>query len=124
MLSLFALPVFAADETTSAETTAPAKEAAKGLSTAALVWIIIGAVLLVVAIVLCIKFRAKLIKGLRVYKSEFKKVSWLSWEQTRKSTLIVLVVLIAFAAVICLMDLGLSKGIQALILDVFKAPTK
>ncbi len=107
-VSLFALPVFADD----------AKQPA-GLDTATIVWIIVGAVILVAAVILGIKFREKIAKGLRVLKSEFKKVSWLSWEQTRKSTLIVLIVLVAFAVVICLMDLALSKGLTWLILDAF-----
>ncbi len=108
MGSLFALPVFADD----------AKQPA-GLDTATIVWIIVGAVVLVAAVILGIKFREKIVKGLRVLKSEFKKVSWLSWEQTRKSTLIVIIVLVAFAVVICLMDLGLSKGLSWLILNAF-----
>jgi len=43
---------------------------------------------------------------------------WLSWDQTKKSTLVVLVVLIICAVVICLLDYGLSKGIMAFI-DLF-----
>ena len=104
MISLFAVPVFADDATQSA-----------GLDTATIVWIIVGAVLLVVAVILVIKFREKIAKGLRVYKSEFKKVSWLSWKDTKKSSLVVLGVLIACAVVICLLDLGLSKGLLAMI---------
>ncbi|MBQ9784207.1 MAG: preprotein translocase subunit SecE [Clostridia bacterium] len=103
------------------ETPAPAEE--KKLTKAQIIWIAVGGGALLIAIVLCIVFRAKLVKGLRVYKSEFKKVSWLSWEQTRKSTLVVLVVLIVCALVICLMDFGLGKGIRWLILEAFKAPT-
>ncbi len=106
LISLFALTVFADGEESGSS---------GGLSTAALVWIIVGGVLLVVAVVLCIKFREKLAASLRVYKSEFKKVSWLSWDQTKKSTLVVLVVLIACAALICLVDLGLSKAFLAVI---------
>ena len=104
-MSLFAIPAFAHDHA----------EESKGLSTTAIVWIIIGGVLLVAAIVLGIIFREKIAKFLRVYKSEWKKIVWLPWDQTRKSTLVVLVVLIVCAAVICLLDLGLFKGITALI---------
>ncbi len=102
---------------------APTTPAPKKLTHQQIAWIAVGGGALVIAVILCIVFRAKLVKGLRVYKSEFKKVSWLSWEQTRKSTLIVLVVLVACALVICLMDFGLGKGIRWLILEVFKAPT-
>ncbi len=110
MVSLFALPVFAADSANANQKTD---------YTALIVWSIVGGVVLIAAVVLCIKFRTKIVKGLRVYKSEFKKVSWLSWEQTRKSTLIVLGVLVICAAVICLMDLGLAAGIKWLIIDAF-----
>ena len=101
----------------------PAEDGKKKLTKAQIIWIAVGGGVLLIAIVLCIVFRAKLVKGLRVYKSEFKKVSWLSWEQTRKSTLVVLAVLIVCALVICLMDFGLGKGIRWLILEAFKAPT-
>ena len=89
-------------------------------NTALIVWIIVGAIILIVVVVLCIKFREKIAKGLRVYKSEFKKVSWLSWEQTRKSTLVVVVILVVFALVIGLLDMGLFEGYH-LILDGFTA---
>ena len=92
----------------------------EGLSIGAIIWIVAGAIVLIVAAVLVVKFRANIAKGLRVYKSEFKKVSWLSAEQTRKSSLVVVVVLVAFAAVICLLDMGLFKLFD-LLLDAFKS---
>ena len=113
MISLFALPAFAhegEDHDHAAEETAQ-----EGLSTAAIVWIVLGGVLVVAGVVLGIKYREKIVKALRVYKSEFKKVSWLSWKDTKKSSLIVLVVLAVCALVICLLDLGLSKGLLAMI---------
>ena len=142
MISLFAIPVFAEDTTvadttestvestteSTAESESKTEESTTGAgssnstsknepadNTALIVWIIVGAVVLIVAVVLCIKFREKIVKGLRVYKSEFKKVSWLSWEQTRKSTFVVVVVLLAFAAVICILDIALFKGFDVLI---------
>ena len=90
-----------------------------GLSTEAIVWIVVGGVILVAAVVLCVKFRSKIVKGLRVYKSEFKKVSWLSWEQTRKSTIVVVIILLVCVAVICLLDYVLSTGLLALITQAF-----
>ena len=116
MISLFALPAFAhdgEDHDHAEETTTTADS--NGLSTAAIVWIVIGGVLVVAGVVLGIKYREKIAKALRVYKSEFKKVSWLSWKDTKKSSLVVLVVLAACALVICLLDLGLSKGLLAMI---------
>ena len=87
----------------------------EGLSTTAIIWIVVGAVIVIVLAVLGIKFRANIAKALRVYKSEFKKVSWLSWEQTRKSTLVVVVVLVGFALVIGLLDMGLFNGFELLL---------
>ena len=112
MISLFALPAFAHEGEDHDHEEEVVEE---GLSTAAIVWIVIGGVLVVAGVVLGIKFREKIAKGLRVYKSEFKKVSWLSWKDTKKSSLIVLGVLVACALVICLLDLGLFKGFLALI---------
>jgi preprotein translocase SecE subunit len=114
MISLFALPAFATDH--AGHDHAHEEEThQEGLSTAAIVWIVIGGVLVVAGVVLGIKYREKIVKALRVYKSEFKKVSWLSWKDTKKSSLVVLGVLIACAVVICVLDLGLSKGLLAMI---------
>ena len=113
MISLFALPAFAhegEDHDHAEEETVQ-----EGLSTAAIVWIVIGGVLVVAGVVLGIKYRENIVKALRVYKSEFKKVSWLSWEQTRKSTLVVVVVLVGFALVIGLLDMGLFNGFELLL---------
>ena len=107
MISLFVVPAFADEAQENAEKT--------GLSTAAIIWIVIGGVILVAAIVLGIKFREQIGKTLVVYKSEFKKVSWLSWKDTKKSSWIVLGVLVACAIVICLLDLGLFEGFMAMI---------
>ena len=104
-VSLFAIPAFAAE----------AGSEAKGPNVGLIVGLIVTAVILAVAVVLCIKFREKIVKFLRVYKSEAGKITWLSREQTIKSTKVVLVVLVACALVICLLDFGLSKGVLALI---------
>ena len=112
MISLFALPAFADDHeghdhaTTTTETIAWAK---------IIPWIVLGGAVVVGVAVLLIKCPEKIAKGLRVYKSEFKKVSWLSWKETKKNSLIVLGMLAACALVICLLDLGLYEGMIALI---------
>ena len=80
------------------------KDEKKGLSTGAIVGIVIGAVIVIAGVILCVKFREKLAKAFRVYKSECKKIVWLSWDQTKKNTLIVIVVLVIFAAVIIVLD--------------------
>jgi preprotein translocase SecE subunit len=105
VISLFALPVFAADEN------ADTNKTPWGL----IIGIAIGVVVLAVAVVLCIKFWDKIKKFLRVYKSEAGKIVWLPWSQTKKSTLVVLVLLVAFAVAIALIDLGLSEAFLAFI---------
>lgn len=88
------------------------------LSTTAKVWLIVGVVALIAAVVLCIVFRKKLAKLFRVYKSESKKIVWFPWPQTRKSTLLVWVILIISALVICLLDLGLGRGLVAILNNI------
>ena len=101
-MSLFAIPAFAAE----------AEDKASKFPTWA-IWAIVGGVIVIAAVVLGIIFREKIGKFLRVYKSEWKKIVWLPWDQTKKSTVVVLVALIVCATVICLLDLGLFKGITA-----------
>ena len=104
-ISLFAIPAFAED---GAAEKSP-------INWGLIIGLAIGAIVLIVAVILCIKFWDKIKKFFRVYKSESKKVVWLSWAQTKKSTLIVLAILAVCAIVICLLDLGLSQGILAFI---------
>ena len=107
MVSLFALPVFA-DGTDEHDH--------NHVNLVQIIpWAVLGGVIVIGVVVLLIKCPEKIAKGLRVYKSEFKKVSWLSWKETKKSSLIVLGMLAACALVICLLDLGLYEGFIALI---------
>ncbi len=109
VISLFAIPAFAH------EADAAAEDAANRLTTAEIVWLCIGGAAVLAAIVLCIIFREKVAKFFRVYNSERKKIVWLPWDQTKKSTWVVLVVLAAAAAAICLLDFGLFKGLSKLV---------
>lgn len=126
MISLFALPAFAHEgeehdheETTTEQTTTEQSDtltdAERTRRIKTICWIVLGGVVVVGVVVLLIKCPEKIAKGLRVYKSEFKKVSWLSWKETKKSSLVVLGMLAACALVICLLDLGLYEGFVFLI---------
>lgn len=75
---------------------------------------ILGAILVAV-IVLAIRNREKVGKVAGEYEGEVKRITWLSWAETKRSTVVVLVALVVCALVICLLDLGLGKGILALI---------
>ena len=50
----------------------------------------------------------------RSYKSEIKKIVWCPWKQVRKNSLVVLAVVVAFAAVICALDLAFSEVLRTL----------
>ncbi len=115
MISLFAIPVLADDDHGHDHST----DTSLFTKTETIILVAIFGVILVAAVVLCIIFREKVGKFLRVYKSESKKIVWLTWNQTKKSTLVVLVVLVVCAVAICLIDLGLSRGFIAFI-NLFK----
>ena len=102
------------EETTgSAASTDNKTEEKKGMSTQTIITLCIFGVLIVAAVVLGIIFREKVGKFLRVYKSEAKKIVWLPWDQTKKSTLVVLIVLVVCALAICLLDFALGQGYLA-----------
>lgn len=104
MISLLTLSVAADDA-----------QGGKKLKTGEWIEIGIGAAIVIVLVVLGIKYRAKVAKFFREYKSEIKRIVWLPWDQTKKSTLVVLIAMVICATVICLLDLGLGQGILALI---------
>ena len=103
------------EETTSG--TASSNNDKKGLTLNGIVWIVVGGIILVaVAVIFFVpKFREKAEKFLRVYKSESKKIVWLSWDQTKKNTLVVIIILVVCAAAICLIDFGLNQGVLSFI---------
>lgn len=100
------------DETTAGDTAT--EEEKKGLSTFDIVSLIILGVLVIVGVVYCLKNREKVGKFLRSLRSEFKKISWSSWKDVRKNTLVVIVVVVAVALVIAGMDFLFSRGILAM----------
>ena len=77
--------------------------------------IVLGIMLaiLIAVVVLGIKKRAKVNSVIREYESEVKRITWFSWKDTKKSTVVVLIALVVFAAVISLLDLGLARGLLA-----------
>ena len=56
----------------------------------------------------------KIAKFFRDYKSEFKKIVWPTWPQVVKNTTIVLVVVIAAALCIGLLDYAFSQSLLGL----------
>ena len=75
-----------------------------GLEVGNFISLAIAVALLVLAAVLCIVKREKLLEGLRAYKSEMKKITWFSWKNVVRCTVFVLVSVVAIAAVVGLLD--------------------
>ena len=84
---------------------AAATDAKKGMSTFTLVSLIILGVVVVAVTVFCIIKRVQVAESLRAYKSEMKKITWYPWKSVWRNTVLVVVVVLATAIVIGLLDL-------------------
>ena len=71
--------------------------------------LIVLAVVLVIAVVICIIKRAKVAEGVRAYKSEMKKITWFPWKSVWRSTVFVLICMAAIAVVVGLLDIAIFK---------------
>lgn len=89
---------------------AATEPAPEGMSTFALVSLIIGGVLLVVLVVLCIVKRKKLADALRAYKRELKNVTWFPWKQVWRCTVFVIVAILVTALVIGILDIAFFEA--------------
>ena len=78
----------------------------EGMSTFALVSLIVGGVALIAVIVLCIVKRQRLMESLRAYRSEMKKITWVPWKSVWRSTVLVLVVVLVTALLVGLLDIA------------------
>ena len=90
------------------------KKEDEGFTTSDLVLLIIFGVVVIVVAIVCIIKRERVGKFFRGLKSEFKKIVWSPWNQVRKNTIVVIVVVIALAAVIGLLDYLFGNGITEL----------
>ena len=77
----------------------------EGMSTFALVSLIVGGVALIALIVLCIVKRQRLAESLRAYRSEMKKITWYPWKSVVRSTVFVIVAVLATAILVGLLDI-------------------
>ena len=96
------------------DNTSGTSEESKKISTGTIVSIAIVLVIIVVAAVYCIKNREKVAKFFRECKSELKKITWTPKNQVAKNTFVVIVVVIAAAIFVALLDLLFSTGIGLL----------
>jgi len=60
------------------------------------------------------KKKSKVGEFFRGLKSEFKKIVWPSWKQTRKNTLVVVAIVAVCAVIIGLLDIAFLGGVKAL----------
>ncbi len=75
--------------------------------------------ILVAVLVFLLKNREKAASVIREYESEAKRITWLSWKDTKKSSVVVIIGLVVCATIICFLDLGLSNGFFAFVVDLF-----
>ncbi len=112
----------AADETTASpvETQAPAGTAEDNKKEINWdLWISLGIIGLLVIVFFAffafsVKFRERVKKFFRDYKSELKKVVWSPWNDVKRNTVVVLVIALGSALLIGVLDFVFSKGIIAL----------
>ena len=76
-----------------------------GFSTHMLVSLIIAGVAIIGVTVYCIVKREKVAEALRAYKRELKNITWFSWNQVVRSTVFVIVAIIAVAIAVGLLDI-------------------
>ena len=89
-------------------------EEEKGLSTGFWVSLGIFGALIIAGVILAIIKREAVGKWWRSYKSELKKIVWYPWNDVRKGTIVVVVVVVGLAALIGLLDFAFFKGITGL----------
>lgn len=79
-------------------------------------WIefIITIIILASLVIFAIIKREKLVKFVRGLNSERKKVVWMSLNQVKKNTLVVVAIIVALAIVIFLLDFAFGSGVDAL----------
>ena len=91
-----------------------ATEEKEGFTTGSIISLAALGVVIILVVVYCLTHKEKVAKLFRGLKSEMKKIVWTPWNQVRKNTLVVLVVIISAAILIGLLDFLFSKGIFTL----------
>ena len=102
------------DHETEATTEEKKEEGKKGMSTFNIISLIILGLLAIVGLIYCLMNREKVGKFLRSLRSELKKISWSTWKDVRKNTLVVIVVVVAIGLLIAGVDFLFSRGILAM----------
>ena len=99
--------------TTKEETTTENKaeaEAKKQQKTRGIINLCVGAVILIALAALIIAFRGKIPSWWKGLKSECGKITWCPKEKLRKNTLVVVIIILAIALAIGVLDFVFSRG--------------
>ncbi len=97
-------------ETTTAPTTGDDKDDDEKDYTG-LINLIVGGVILVALAILCIKFRNKIPTWWKGLKSECGKITWCPKDKLKKNTIVVVIIILAIAVVIGVLDTVFSEGL-------------
>ena len=89
-------------------------EEEKGLTLGDIISLAVLGVVIILVVIYCLTHKEKVGKIFRGIKSELKKIVWTPWNQVRKNTIVVLVIIVAAAIVIGVLDLLFSRGILTL----------
>lgn len=109
-LSLIFCLGIAADDNTSTMQPSPIP----GMDLFTFISLCVLAAALIAAIVVCIIKRVKVIEALRAYKSEMKKITWFPWKAVWRSSLFVIVAVVAIGLTIGGIDILFLQGQNAL----------
>ena len=93
------------------ETTGTEKE---GFTLGDIISLAVLGLVIILVVIYCLTHKEKVGKIFRGIKSELKKIVWTPWNQVRKNTIVVLVIIVAAAIVIGVLDLLFSRGILTL----------
>jgi len=104
-------------EVTTAATATYSKEETSGINWDLIVTLGVIAIAVIVFVIFYLakaSFREKVQKFFREYKSELKKIVWSPARDVKKNTIAVIVIALAFAIAIGLLDLVFTKGIGSI----------
>ena len=74
----------------------------------------VGALLLVVLAILCIKFRNKIPGWWKALKSECGKIAWCSKDKLKKNTIVVVLIILLIVVAVAILDFVFSEGMGLL----------
>lgn len=106
----------ATNKNTETDTADESREAAekKDKLTRGLINLGVGAVILLVLAILCIKFRDRIPGWWKALKSECGKISWCSKDKLKKNTIVVVIIIVLIVVAVAILDFVFSTGVGLL----------